>query len=77
MFGNPHPPPAIDSSWRTESVVALAHGIYEERAWARMGVLADALEDSGGDIAELLDHCRGVEPHHRGCWVVDLVLGMG
>jgi hypothetical protein len=26
---------------------------------------------------ERLAHCRGREPHVRGCWVVDLVLGEG
>ena len=40
-----------------------------------MPILADALEESGCDDAEVLDHCRGPGPHVRGCWVADLVLG--
>jgi hypothetical protein len=40
-----------------------------------MPVLADALEDTGCDSADILDHCRGAGSHVRGCWVVDLLLG--
>lgn len=39
-----------------------------------MPVLADALQDAGCNLPEILDQCRGVGPHVRGCWVVDLVL---
>jgi len=41
----------------------------------RLAVLADALEDAGCSHAEMLTHLRGVGPHVRGCWVVDLLLG--
>ena len=37
--------------------------------------LADALEDAGCTDGELLGHLRSPEPHVRGCWAVDLVLG--
>lgn len=33
--------------WRAETVVALASGIYAERAFDRLSVLADALQDAG------------------------------
>jgi hypothetical protein len=53
----------------------LAEGIYDERAFDRLPILADALEDAGGTDAAILEHCRGPGPHVRGCWVVDLILG--
>ena len=56
-------------------VRALAEGIYADRAYDRMPVLADALEDAGCDYAEILSHCRGNGPHVRGCWVLDALLG--
>ncbi len=75
IFGNPFRPITLDPRWQTETVVALATGIYAERAFDRMPILADALEEAGCDHADILSHCRGDGPHVRGCWVVDLVLG--
>ena len=75
IFGNPFRPATLDPSWLTSTVVALARGIYEERAFDRMPILADALQDAGCDNEDVLNHCRGPGPHVRGCWVVDLVLG--
>jgi hypothetical protein len=72
---SPFNPVALDPAWRTEAVVALAAGIYADRAFERMPVLADALDDAGCADAEMLSHCRGDGPHVRGCWVVDLLLG--
>jgi hypothetical protein len=77
IFGNPFRPVAFDPAWRTSDVLALARGIYDEKAFDRMPILADALQDAGCDATELLDHCRGTSPHVRGCWVVDLVLEKG
>jgi hypothetical protein len=68
---------AFDPSWLTSTAVALARGIYEERAFDRMPVLADALEDAGCGDADILGHCRGGGPHARGCWVTDGLLGKG
>jgi hypothetical protein len=82
IFGNPFQAVAVDPGWQTPTVTSLAAVAYEERALpsgeldpARLGVLADALEDAGCDNAELLGHLRGPGPHARGCWVVDLLLG--
>lgn len=75
IFGNPFRPITADPRWLTPTVVALATGIYEERAFDRMPILADALEEAGCDDTDILTHCRGDGPHVRGCWVVDLVLG--
>jgi hypothetical protein len=75
IFGDPFRPVAFSPEWRTEAVVALARGVYEERAFGRLPVLADALEDAGCADDDILTHCRGGGPHVRGCWVVDMVLG--
>ena len=56
-------------------MVSLATGIYAEKAFDRMPILADALQEAGCDNIEILTHCRGNGPHVKGCWVVDLVLG--
>jgi len=73
--GNPFRPVTVDPRWRSETAVDLATGIYAERAFDRMPILADALEEAGCDNADVLAHCRGDGPHVRGCWVVDLLLG--
>ena len=75
IFGNPFRPVAFDPRWRIADVTALARGIYEDRAFDRLPLLADALMDAGCDDEQVLSHCRGDGPHVRGCWVVDLVLG--
>jgi hypothetical protein len=70
--------PRVPPSWHqwNESVVPrLAQAIYDERAFDRMPILADALEDAGCDNAEFLQHCRQPGEHCRGCWVVDALLG--
>ena len=66
---------AIDPRWLTSNVVDLAGAIYEERAFEKMPILADALMDAGCDSEEIINHCRGNGPHVRGCWVVDLLTG--
>jgi hypothetical protein len=75
IFGNPFRPVALDPGWRTEAVVGLAAGVYADRAFDRLPVLADALEDAGCADPGVLGHCRSGGPHARGCWVVDLILG--
>jgi hypothetical protein len=75
ILGIPFRPVAFTPNWRSETAVALATGIYEDRAFDRLPILADALEEAGCDHADVLAHCRGPGPHARGCWVVDGVLG--
>jgi len=62
-------------TWNNSTVTALAQAIYDERAFDRMPILADALEDAGCANQELLGYCRGEGTHFRGCWALDLVLG--
>ncbi|WP_238602807.1 hypothetical protein [Fimbriiglobus ruber] len=71
----PFRPITLSPSYLTPTVLSLAKGIYEDRAFDRMPILADALQDSGCDSEDILNHCRGTGPHVRGCFVVDLILG--
>lgn len=76
IFGNPFRPVTLNPLWLTFDVQALAQGIYEERAFDRMPILADALQDAGCDNPDVLNHCRDAnQVHVRGCWVLDLLLG--
>jgi hypothetical protein len=56
-------------------VKKLAAAIYDDTAFDRLPILADALEEAGCHDAEILAHCRGPGPHVRGCWVIDLLIG--
>jgi hypothetical protein len=75
IFGNPFRPVTTDSGWLTPRVVTPARTIYDDRAFDRLPILADALEEAGCTNADILAHCREPGPHVRGCWVVDLLLG--
>jgi hypothetical protein len=74
ILGNPFRPVTIDAAWTSGTVVKLAQAIYDERAFDRMPILADALEDAGYTNQDILEHCRGGGEHVRGCWVLDLLL---
>jgi hypothetical protein len=78
IFGNLfRPRPTIHSAWRSwndSTVPKLAQVIYDERAFDRLPILADALEEAGCDNTDILDHCRQFGVHVRGCWAVDLLL---
>lgn len=75
IVGNPFRPARVDPLWLTPHVERLATAIYEERAFARMPELAEALASAGCEDAAILGHCRSGGEHVRGCWVVDAVLG--
>lgn len=77
VVGNPFCRVILDRRWQSETAVTLAAGIYVEKAFDRLPILADALEEAGCDDADILSHCRNPGPHVRGCWVVDLILGKG
>jgi len=64
----------LDPHWRTPTLTMLARGIYDDRNFEDLPILADALEDAGCDQEELLDHLRTLGPHFLGCWGLDLVL---
>jgi hypothetical protein len=78
IFGNPFQPVSLDPAilrWKDSTIVTLAQGIYAERAFDRLPILADALEEAGCTNADILAHCRRPGAHVRGCWAVDLLLG--
>ncbi len=77
VVANPFRPLRVEPAWLTWDhglVPALAQTIYLERAFDRLPILADALEDAGCDDLELLAHLRGPTDHVRGCWALDRVL---
>jgi hypothetical protein len=78
LMANPFRPFSLKPSWlrwNEACLGKLAQSIYEERAFDRLPVLADALEEAGCSDADVLAHCRQPGAHVRGCWVVDLLLG--
>jgi hypothetical protein len=75
VFGNPFRSIALDASWKTPTVNSLAEGVYDDRAFDRLPILADALEEAGCTDATILEHLRSAGPHVRGCFAVDLLLG--
>jgi hypothetical protein len=62
-------------AWNDATVVKLAQAIYDERAFDRLPVLADSLEEAGCHDPDILAHSRQPGEHVRGCWAVDLLLG--
>jgi hypothetical protein len=78
VVGNPFHPLRLDPTWLTwndRTVARLAEAIHQEQDFARLPVLADALEEAGCADADLLRHCRTRAGHVRGCWAVDLLRG--
>ena len=75
IFGNPFRPVAFDPAWRTSTALAIANGIYDDRAFDRLPILADAIQDAGCENEDILSHLRSDGPHVKGCWALDLVLG--
>jgi hypothetical protein len=78
LLGDPFRPARFDPEWSASgggTVRRIAEAVFAERAYDRLPILADALEDVGCAEAAILDHCRGPNTHVRGCWVVDQILG--
>jgi hypothetical protein len=79
IFGNPARRVRVLDEWllaNEGAVRKLAQTISDERIFALLPILADALEDAGCRDAAIVSHCRASGPHVPGCWVVDLLLGM-
>jgi hypothetical protein len=82
LFGNPFGPVTLTPAHKTPTIVSIARAAYDERQLPsgeldphRLTVLADALEEVGAPD-EMVAHLRGPGPHVRGCFVVDLCLGL-
>jgi hypothetical protein len=70
------PAPCPACSCITPAALSVARRAYDERDFGALPVLADALEEAGCMEEVLLWHLRGPDPHVRGCWTLDLVLGL-
>jgi len=77
IFGNPFRSVVFDPACLTDTVIDLAQGLYADRAFDHLPILANALEEAGCDDADILAHCRRSGPHYQGCWVVDSLVGKG
>jgi hypothetical protein len=64
-----------DPTGTTGTVTDIAQSIYTDRAFDRMPVLADTLEQAGCTDSDILAHCRQSGEHVRGCRVVGLLTG--
>jgi hypothetical protein len=76
IFHNPFPACGIDPACRTPAILSFAQSIYKSRSFDLLPERAAALEDAGCTDAELLGHLRSEGPHVRGCWALDVVLGL-
>jgi hypothetical protein len=47
--------------WQDGTIPKLAQAIYDDGAFDRMPILADALQEAGADNEDILQHCRGWE----------------
>jgi hypothetical protein len=78
IFGNPFRSATIDPTilhWHDGIVTKLAQGIYEDRAFDRLPILGDALEEAGCTDEAVLEHAHAEGPHALGCWLLDALLG--
>lgn len=71
----PFSTPSFDPAWKSADVVLLAKSIDADKAFDRMPILADALEEAGCDDERILTHCRGEHVHEPYCWVMELIRG--
>jgi hypothetical protein len=83
IIGNPFRLITINPTWLSPTVSTLAQAAYDERVLpsgeldsSNLAVLADALEDTGSQDADILGHLRSLGVHVRGCWASDLILSL-
>lgn len=77
IVGNPYRPITLNPDWLTYKdgmIVSRARSIYRKRTFHRMHVLGRLLEKAGCTNAVILDHCRELQTHARGCWLLDAIL---
>jgi hypothetical protein len=78
-------------SWQDGAVVRLARKaheatsrlvkkVHESKSLRLIGriveEIGDALNQAGCKDEEILAHCRSSTRHNKGCWVIDLILGL-
>jgi hypothetical protein len=86
VVGNPFRPPELPPTrlwWKGDAVALLARSAYDSRpspagplASGPFADLVAALGRAGCTDPVLLDHCRRRGEHVRGCWALDLILGL-
>jgi hypothetical protein len=77
VAGNPFRKVVWRPEWaeaNDQQAAKLAESIYEDRAFDRLPILGDALEEAGCTDQNILGHLRNPGGHTRGCWALDLVL---
>src|SRR5438477_277892 len=71
IFGNPFRFFAVDPhclAWNDGCVPKMAQVLYDERRFAELPILADALLDAGCQDEDVLEHLRSGGAHNLGCW---------
>lgn len=76
LFGNPFRPVQVEPRWLTADAVELARVIHAGGTFERLSELGTVLEAAGCTEDEVLGHCRTPRSHARGCWMLDLLLGL-
>jgi hypothetical protein len=77
VIGGGHPVDPRWNVWRTSTVRLVARSIHRDGTFDLLPILADALQDAGCDDEPVLSHCRATDrTHARGCWVLDLAMGV-
>jgi hypothetical protein len=61
--------------WKDRTISKIAQAIYDEKAFDRLPILGDVLEEAGCTDQAILAHCRQPGEHVRGCWALDQILG--
>lgn len=64
-------------SWSSRRVPNLARALRNERRFAELPILADALEDAGCHDELILEHLRTPGPHANRCLVLEALLDEG
>lgn len=67
---NPFSKVTFHRAWYTEHVRGLIWGIRDDRAYDRLPILADALEEAGCTDPRILAHCREPYYHSYDCLVL-------
>lgn len=68
---------AWSDRWESPTAAGIAEAVYQLRDFARMPILADALEDAGCDDPVVLRWLRELPAYcwFRGCWILDKLTG--
>lgn len=69
-------PAPIEPEWLNSTVIAIATGIYSDRAFDRCPILADAIQDAGCEVPAILDRLRHGEHWCKGDKLIDNLRGL-